>query len=259
MVAAYRDSISARAGTDPIAVDPSTLTYSANDVLVLHLWAITSIATPSGSDLTWTQRVSDTIVGPFSNTYCHKVFTAVADASITSFTVDVGAADSQAFILTSVSGADTGSPVDGTPTFASEVQATDATPQSPSITDLSGSDSLLIGAVSVHRNGPDTRSMTSVVDLTEREDFPSDSQYEQFAMGTLGLSSNAATGDKTWTPSGTLAGGEAWMSSSIAIKSAGGGGTPHTATVDDNAGSTDNISAVATAPITWSYGVRMGT
>jgi hypothetical protein len=226
MVAAYRDSISARAGADPIAVDPSALTYSSGDVLVLHLWAVTSIATPSGSDLTWTQQLSDTIVGPFGNTYCHKVFTAVADASISSFTVDVGAADSQAFILTSVSGADTTTPVDGTPTFASEVHATDPTPQSPSITDLAGTDSLLVAACSVHRNGAGTRTMTEPSGMTEREDFPAGSEFEQFGSATLGLSASTATGDKVWGPSGGLASGEAWMASSIAIKSAGGSTSP---------------------------------
>jgi hypothetical protein len=255
MVAAYRDSISAVASGSTISVDPSTLTYSANDVLLLHVFGYGTLGTPSGSDLTWTQILSDSQVGEFGNTDSHKVFWAIADASITSFTVSNGIADQHGYFLTSISGADTTTPVDGTPGISSETHATVNQPTAPSVT-TTGTDSLLVCAAGVWPASDTASSFTAPGGMTEREDIES---WDSYTLATEALSASGATGTRAFTESPALSGTQVWIASSVAIKSAGGGGTSHTHTQTDSAGSTDGQSIVATAPITWSYGVRMGT
>jgi hypothetical protein len=222
MPAAYRDSISAISSGSTISVDPSTLTYSSGDVLVLHVFGYTSIGAPSGSDLTWTQQLSDTETGPFGNTDIHKVFTAIADASITSFTMAHGVSDQYGWFLTSVSGADTTTPVDGTPAITSGVYAgSTADVPAPSISP-SGSDSLLICGGGLWRSGDIVNAWTPPSGMTERGDIES---WDTYSVASLGLSASGATGTKTFNlPIGTAV-GEAWIASSIAIKSSGGSST----------------------------------
>jgi hypothetical protein len=262
MVAAYRDSIKVHESGTSISINPAStdggLTYSANDGLLLHIWGITSIAAPSGSDVTWTEEWSDSIVGPFSNTYCHKVYSGIADASLTSFTIALGAADSHAACLSSYSGVDTGDLIDGTAAGNSDLGSVSVNPIAPAVSPTS-SDALLVCAAGAHETLDTSVTYTAPSGMTEREDWPTAAAYEHFSLATLALSASGSTGAKTFDIVPDIDSSEVYLTSSVAIKSSGGGGTPHATTVDDNAGSTDDQSVVATAPITWSYGVRMGT
>jgi hypothetical protein len=193
MPAAYRDSISAISSGSTISVDPSTLTYSSGDVLLLHVFGYTSIGAPSGSDLTWTEILSDTQAGPFSNTDIHKVFWAVADASITSFTLAHGLADQWGYCLMSISGADTGSPIDGTPQITSALFTGSSNPTALAVT-TTGSDSLLVVGVGVWRNGDVTNAFDwSGSGMTEREDFES---WDAYTVATESLGSSGSTGTR---------------------------------------------------------------
>lgn len=221
MAAAYRDSIANVASGTSISVDPAShgggLTYSSGDVLVLHVYGYTTIADPSGSDLTWTNIASATAtdVGPFAVTILHKVWWAVADAAITSFTLAHGENDQYGYVLTSISGADTTTPVDVASSANGDTVSTTSV-VAPSISPA-GSDSLLLCAAG---NWPSSGGGTWTVPsgMTEREDFAS---WDYYALATLGLSASGATGTKTFTLTNDSGN---WLASSIAIKSASGGG-----------------------------------
>jgi hypothetical protein len=228
MVAAYRDSIKVHGSGATITIDPAStdggLTYSSGDVLLLHVWGVTSIGNPSGSDLTWTQILTDTIVGPFSNTYAHKVYWAVADASITSFTMTV-AADSHAACLTSISGADTTTPIDGTPAIATDLGSVSVNPIAPAVSP-SGTDSLLVCAFGAHETSGEAKTSTPPSGMTEREDWPTTSEFEHFSLATLGLSASGSTGAKTFDLVTDLDTAEVYAASSVAIKSGGSSTSP---------------------------------
>jgi hypothetical protein len=148
-------------------------------------------------------------------------------------------------VLTSVSGGDTTTPVDGTPAIASELASTDSTPGSQSISPAT-SDALLVCACSAHYSGGVARTMTHPSGMTELEDFPSASAFEIFGAAALALSSSGATGEKVWAPSATMTGSDAWLASSIAIKS-GSAGTDADAEAATGTG-TANDATVETVP-----------
>jgi CBS domain-containing protein len=224
MVAAYRDSIKEVGSSSSITVDPATddggLTYSAGDVLVLEVYGYTSIAAPSGSDLTWTEELSDSQVGPFSATDICKVFTAVADASITAFTLAMGVSDQWGYILTSYSGADTsGTRIDAKAISKNKFNVV-ADPTSPSISPATA-DAVLHCGAGVWLSSNKTSSMTPPSGMTEREDF---GDWDHYANATLGLSASGATGTKAFAEAPpTSSSNEAWIAFSIAIKSASSG------------------------------------
>lgn len=212
--ATYRDSISVIGSGSTMTVDPSTLTYEANDVLVLFGWGYTSLGAPSGSDLTWTERLSRTQAGPFGNTDIHKVWTAVADSSITSFTIANGVSDQYGGVLVSVSGADTTTPVDASAIDSNTFDSV-SNPTSPSVSPT-GSDSLLLCGCGVWPPDGGTSSFTPPTGMTEREDFES---WDSYSVATEALTASGATGTRAFTESPALLTG-AWIASSIAIKSA---------------------------------------
>lgn len=220
MPAAYRDSTSTVTSGASLTVDPASpaLTYSNGDVLVLVVWGYTSLGAPSGSDLTWTERLSRTQAGPFGNTDICKVWTAVADASITSFTIAHGVSDQIGYALVSVSGADTATPVDAA-AIDSNVFSSVADPTCPSISPT-GTDSLLICTAGVWPQANATSTFTPPSGMTEREDLES---WDSYSVASLGLTASGATGTKVFAESPALADGSAWIAASIAIKSAGAG------------------------------------
>jgi hypothetical protein len=250
MPAAYRDSIKIHGSGNSISIDPAStdggLTYSSGDVLLLHVWGVTSIAAPSGSDLTWTQDLTDTIVGPFSNTYCHKVYWAIADASISSFTIALGAADSYAACLTSISGADTGSPIDAS-AIATDLGSVSVNPIAPAVSP-SGSDSLLVCAFGGHETGGESKTSTPPSGMTEREDWPTTSEFEHFSLATLALSASGSTGTKTFDLVTDLDTAEVYAASSVAVKSAAAGGATVSASVVAAVGAVGSPSITYNGP-----------
>lgn len=247
MVAAYRDSVAYLTSGSSITVDPASpaLTYSSGDILLVIVTGYTSLGAPSGSDLTWTQVHTDTQAGgPFGNTDIMTVWWAVADAAITSFTIAHGVSDQIGAVLKSISGADTTSPIDAQAITSLIVTGSSEDPTCPSISPT-GTDSLLVSSVGLWRAGENANTWTPPSGMTEREDFES---WDTYSVATLGLSASGATGTKAFLSSPDTGSGEAWIASSIAIKSAGG--TAHTATVTDTVGLTDSITCVLTATVT---------
>lgn len=218
MSAAVRDSISAITSAASITVDPSTLTYQANDVLVLFVWGYGTLGAPSGSDLTWTQQASDSIIGPFSNTDSMKVFTAVADASITSFTVSNGLTDQIGYALVSVSGANTSTPVDAVGT-AKNTFNTVPEPTAPSVSPAAA-DSLLLCGCGVWPGEDSASSFLPPTGMTELEDFEA---WDSYSVAALALSASGATGAKVFTETPIGTGTTTWIAASIAIRSSGSG------------------------------------
>jgi hypothetical protein len=221
VAASYRDSLAGIGASSTISVNPAGLTVVTNDVVVLHVFGFTSIGAPSGSDVTWTERLSDTQAGPFSNTDIHKVYTGVApDASLSSFTLANGQNDTYAWVITSVQDGDTTTPVDASG-IDSNTFSSVGVPTSPSISPT-GSDSLLLCACGWWPSSDHSPiTFTPPTGMTEREEF---SAWEAFSAATLGLSASGATGTKAFTESPNSPGGtEAWIASSIAIKSAEAG------------------------------------
>jgi hypothetical protein len=219
----YRDSARYLVSGSSITVDPAggahavggdTLTYQSGDVLVLFAWGYTSLGAPSGSDLTWTERLSDTDGTPFGGTSIHKVWTAVADASITSFTVANGAADQIGAVLVAVSGADTTSPVDAAAISSAGFDAV-ADPTSPSVAPT-GTDSLLLCGAGVWPNADGTSSFTPPTGMTERADFES---WDSYTVASEALTSSGATGTRVFVESPAITVGN-WIASSIALRSA---------------------------------------
>lgn len=234
MPAAVRSSAAYLTSGSSITIDPAggahavggnTLTYQSGDVLVLFAFGYTSLGAPSGSDLTWTERLSDTQAGPFSNTDICKVWTAVADASITSFTIANGLSDQIGAVLVAVSGADTTSPVDAS-AIDSAVFSSVLDPTCPSVSPT-GTDSLLLCGVGVWPAQDDTSSFTPPSGMTELKDF---SDWDSYSVASVALSASGATGTKVFTEAPGLSGGDAWIAASIAIKSSSSG-TAHTRTI----------------------------
>lgn len=212
--ASYRDSISAVGSGTSMTVNPSTLTYQNDDVLVLFGFGYVSLGAPTGSDLTWTERLSKFHSGPFGTNVIQKVWTAVADASITSFTIANGASDQYGHALVSVSNADTTAPVDAS-AIDSNVFGTVNNPTSPSVSPV-GSNSLLLCAAGVWPGGDSASSFTPPSGMTEIEDWES---WDSYSVAYQSLVSAGATGAKAFTESPALTGGT-WIASSIAIKTA---------------------------------------
>ena len=262
MPAAYRDSVKIVATSGDrttIEVDPAAddggLTYSAGDVLLLAVMGYTSIGAPSGSDLTWTEILSDTQSGPFGNTAAMKVFRAVADASISSFTMSHGVNDQYGFCLMSIQDADTATPLDGTPQITSGLYTGSSNATGLSVT-TTEDDSLLVGCVGLWRSSDVANSFDwSASGMTEREDWEA---WDAYTVATQALSAAGATGTRAVaeSPEGATS-TDAWIFATVAVKSAASGAS-HTVTVDDSAGQTDQISALAERPVVWSYGVNIG-
>jgi hypothetical protein len=219
MAAAYRDSISAITSASGITVDPSTLTYSAGDVLELRVHGYNPVGTPSGSDLTWTEIVAAgaTRGGPFGADVQTRVFWAVADASITSFTVSNGITDQIGYSLMSMSGVNTSTPVDAAG-VADGTMGAIVDPPAPSISP-SGSDSLLACSAAVWGDSAVT-SFAAPGSMTEREDFCS---FDGYTLATEALVSSGATGTRAFVETPTEETGS-WIASSVAYLSGGGGG-----------------------------------
>lgn len=223
--AAYRDSIIGITSTSSLTVDPSTLTHSSGDVLLLHVCGYTSLGNPSGSDLTWTEiaTAGASRTGPFSATDIAKVWWAVSDGSITSFTIAHGETDQINYVLTSISSADTTTPVDasGVSNGVYDTGAGGTDPTAPSISPT-GADSLLVAAACTWNGSDHGLTFTPPSGMTEREDGES---WDAMTLATLGLSASGATGTKLFTESpdiGTQ--NSVWIANSIAVKSSGGGG-----------------------------------
>lgn len=214
MAAAVRASMSALVSGASITVDPSTLTYVSGDVLVLFAFGYEAIGAPSGSDLAWTERL-DHVTAITRN---HKIWTAVADAAITSFTVANGIADQIGFVLVAVSGADTASPVDGVGGDGNTFDFV-ASPRSPSISPA-GTDSLLLCGAVVYPTSDEASSFTPPAGMTELEDLEA---WDSYSVAALALSASGPTGTKDFTESPAHTdSGTAWVASSIAIKSGSG-------------------------------------
>lgn len=242
MAATYRDSTSAVTSGTSITVNPSSpaLTYQAGDTLVLHVFGYTSLGAPSGSDLTWTERLSKTQTRG-GNTLIHKVWTAIADASITSFTIAHGVSDQIGYILTSVSDSDTTDPVDAAAINSALFNSTNQ-PTAPSISPA-GSNSLLICAAGAYPwNNSGSSTWTPPSGMTEREDLES---WDWYTLATQALSASGATGTKVFTESPALSGGDdGWIASSIAIRSASTSTVPEA--VDDLSGMAGDTEVVLT-------------
>jgi hypothetical protein len=198
------------------------LTIVAGDVLYLAVFGYTSLGAPSGSDATWSQRTTDTEVGPFSNTDILTTWTATTpNTSPSSFTVANGASDQWGWVLASLSGVDTSNPIDVSATTSNKF-ASEAIPFCSNISPGT-SDALYVGAVGVWSNTDDTSSFapTGTNPVTEREDV--DGGYDSFALGTRELVASGATGAKQWTETpNKTGGGAAWISSAIAFRSGSG-------------------------------------
>jgi len=212
MAAAVRDSIRLNASGSTITVNPATLTYQSGDVLVLFVWGYATVGTPSGSDLTWTQRATDDQVDTFATNATGRIYTAVADASITSFTLSNGIADQNAFILISVSGADTAAPSDGAAATSNSV----GEPTAPSVSPAGADSLLLCGAYSMPSAGGGTFLPPS--GMAELEDG---TDFYTCTAAALALVASGATGTKAFDYSGT---NMPWIALSIAVKSAPSGG-----------------------------------
>jgi hypothetical protein len=218
MVAAYRHSIEGLSSGSTIPVAASGLTCVAGDVLVLDVFGFATMGTPSGaSDVTWSEELAAGATGPFGDACYHKKFVGVApDASLADFTIANGKSDTYYYVLTSVSGADTTTPVDAKAITGDDYPTSG--PVSPTISPT-GSDSLLLCAAGVFPYS-DTALITGAPSgMTLRQEAD---DWETFGVATLGLSASGATGTKTWGYSGTT--DKAWICSSIAIKAAAGGG-----------------------------------
>lgn len=230
MPAAVRDRCAWANSGASITIDPAggahvvggdSLTYQAGDVLVLFVAGYGSpgsLGAPSGSDLTWELQASDSIIGSFSATDAVKVYTAVADASITSFTVDNGATDSIGAVIVAVSGADTSNPVDAVLT-AKDTFNDVGNPTAPSISPT-GTDSLLLCHCAVWPSTDSTSSFSPPSGMTEEADF--ESGWDSYSVASLSLSASGATGAKAFSESPELAGTStiAWIAVAIAIRSA---------------------------------------
>lgn len=218
MVAAYRDSISGTSSDTSIEIGASGLTCVAGDILILHVMGYTSIGNPSGSDVTWTEVHVDTQTTPFSATGVMRVFWGEApDNALSDFTCTNGENDQWGYMLTSISGADTTTPIDaqainsGTGAAASTV--------CPSVSPT-GEDSLLVSGAATFPGGDGDNYTAAPSGVTLRENV--NTAFDFYAMGTEALTASGATGTRTWDPTDNHSHG--WIGSSVAIASAAAGG-----------------------------------
>lgn len=211
----YRDSVPYLVSSSSITIDPSTLTYQANDLLFLVAWGYTSLGAPSGSDVTWTQRLTDTQAGPFGNTDICTIWTATADSSLVSFTIAHGVSDQIGAVLLSIAGADTANPIDAS-AITSNVFSTVGDPTAPSITTITAN-TLLVCTAGVWPQSGGTSSFTAPAGMTKREDME---DWDSYCLATQELTASGSTGAKVFAESPSLSDNSAWIAATVAIKAA---------------------------------------
>ena len=183
---------------------------------------LSHLAAPA-TGLTWTERDTESDAG---STRFGKVWTATADGALSSFVFrnTNGAYDYLGLVIIEVSGHDTSTPIDAIASGKSA--SSDTTADCPSISPT-GSDSLLIG-FACHNGFTAAARTCSWSAGTERADFQRADQYDNYTAMTQALAASGATGTRTSTVSGGGEGG--WLTFSVAVKSAAGGGSGATVT-----------------------------
>lgn len=225
MVAAYRDS-HPNFGTGTAIAQTTMPTHLTNDVLLWHVWGQVTITLPTGG---WTEIATHTRLGGFGANVAHKVYRKVAaSGSETAPAATNGISDTWASVVTAISGADTTTPEDGTPTTAGNNAPVDC----PAVT-TTQTNSLLVCSASVWvtTNSTGEHFAPATSGMTQAEDF---SNWDAFCVAYQQLSASGSTGARDLDDTGVTG---AYITSSVAVRSA---------------------TAPAPGSWVWSYGVGMG-
>ena len=249
MPLAFRDAITITGSGSSISVNPATtdggLTYQVGDILVLYMSGYTSLANPSGSDVTWiTTTPSDSRTGgPFGNTNVARIWVGVVpDASLSTFTIAHGIADQYTGFLVAFSGGDTASPVAAQSAVDASSKGnfngtTVATVGSMSPAMTGG---MLVGFATGWYGSSASRSWAPIQGtMTELGDAGG---WDRATGAYELLSASGATGTRTFqeTPNSTTS-TEAWIAMGVVLAPASGD-TSYTPTVTDNVGITDSAT-----------------
>ena len=223
MSAGLRHHIQDTGSGSTVSVAASGLTVQANDIVILTVKGYTSLSAPSSTDITWTEIESGSATSPYGASGVAKMWVGVASGALADFTVTMGVSDQHDWTLTSISGGDTGTPIDvsdvavfndnGAP--SGDEDDIDCPSVSPT-----GSDSFLIAiGYAFMRDDPGTGTLTVPSGMTALGDTFGDFDYGRGAY--LALSASGATGVKTFVHT-TGFSRCAWIGFTVAVKSASG-------------------------------------
>lgn len=143
-----------------------------------------------------------------------KLWRKAASGEGASYTIGCDSAAAGVGIMIRVNGHNAASPIDGTAQTSTGAASTSHV--APSVTDVAGSDSLLITGAYGLCNGT-AASYTGLSAGTERADLqPATGNWIVGSLGTEALAASGATGTRTWTCSIS----RAWNTFAVAIASA---------------------------------------
>lgn len=217
-----RDSQTYQGSGSTMTIDKDLLTSQSGDGIMVVAHGYGTITAPSGSGVTFTEKLNTSRVGEFGNTNRTVIWTGIRGATFNDFTIGNGAADTWHVVLIAVTNPDAAF-VDGTPLITASSFGTIPSPVAPSITDLTTSNALLLTGVYMWPSLDANYVFTHPSGMTTDETFEN---WDAGAVSSLVLSSSAATGTKTYseTPA-NISGACTWIAWSLAVK-AGSTGTP---------------------------------
>ncbi len=201
-------TVTTGAGT---AVNDLLVTFFGNDA-----YAATFMTTPTGTAGTWTFQVlgDPATDGPHLKIWTRFV-TAGGAQTVTVAQHDGEEVFNTTFVLT---GANTSTPVDGTPAGGSGNTNTTSM-VAPSVSPTTADALLLCGVQKGGSGGAATYTPPS--GMTERSDI-TDGTFSSQSTASLVLAASGATGTKTFTA--TAGANEGYASASITLQGSGGGG-----------------------------------